>query len=563
MRLLAEAYHLVHNLALSEHEHGRYGHYAEFFGEFRVVVHIDFPDDGFALVILRQFLNDGNQHFARAAPRRPEVDHHKVVGRNDFIEIGVVDFQTMLDKYEYEKYEINTNAQYKESFKDYSFRLLTKDRIETPQVLTNDKIKEVIEKDVNRYMKVHKRVKDDLEYSDDDEPYQKIKEQSKKQTKKQTKSESSEILKAKIKKQIKDYADEKAREAPEETHDEEHDETNEIHKVKTFGKTFMFEEKTVKKIIDKCETKYGLPEEIITLLYIIDKLHDDVKERSRKDNKEPKDNEHKQTEEDGNIDPNSIAVNDDDDDDEQIPEDGEDDNANEQPKELEQIIVEVDEEEDEEDDDDNRNEYHNIAPEDFVKKALDEYISNINDKIFNGDANDNDNGDNSGKLIVQNENYGWFLLSYLRNLCMKYSLLDNRDLNKLNLNNAKEKLKNVRSVLNSKGKYYIDCKYDISGKTLKKVKKIFLRSMFYKSYSFESNNDFNDCLLKFIEEDETDEAYGDDFKMPVEVDPPVIDEKQSCPYEFHFAHSMTGMYAKAAIKNDVSADTQYKLYNVI
>jgi hypothetical protein len=53
-------------------------------GDFGSFVGIQFHDFETALILLRQFLNNGGNHLAWTAPHRPEIHHHNIRGFYDF-----------------------------------------------------------------------------------------------------------------------------------------------------------------------------------------------------------------------------------------------------------------------------------------------------------------------------------------------------------------------------------------------------------------------------------------------------------------------------------------------
>ena len=70
-------------LAIFEQDDGGNGDDAVFGGEIRFVVNIDFSDNRFAGQLIRQAINDRAEHFARSAPRRPEIDKDRTAALKD------------------------------------------------------------------------------------------------------------------------------------------------------------------------------------------------------------------------------------------------------------------------------------------------------------------------------------------------------------------------------------------------------------------------------------------------------------------------------------------------
>src|SRR5437868_5217034 len=65
---------LIYDLTALEDEHGRHGADAVGHRRFRVLIDIDFADDGTALIFIRKFFDDRRDHAAGATPGRREID---------------------------------------------------------------------------------------------------------------------------------------------------------------------------------------------------------------------------------------------------------------------------------------------------------------------------------------------------------------------------------------------------------------------------------------------------------------------------------------------------------
>ena len=90
------AYLLVYYLAVLEHKQRRDAADAEFGRSLGVGVHVDFANDGFAFVLAGQLFYHRPNHAAGAAPLRPEVHEDWLVGVDDFVEVGVGDFDCFM-----------------------------------------------------------------------------------------------------------------------------------------------------------------------------------------------------------------------------------------------------------------------------------------------------------------------------------------------------------------------------------------------------------------------------------------------------------------------------------
>jgi len=69
-----EADDLLGNLALAENQQCGYRAYAVFGGEVLVIVNVHLADADAAIVLVGQFIKDRRDHFAGAAPFRPEIN---------------------------------------------------------------------------------------------------------------------------------------------------------------------------------------------------------------------------------------------------------------------------------------------------------------------------------------------------------------------------------------------------------------------------------------------------------------------------------------------------------
>ena len=76
--------HLVHHLALVEHQHRRDGADAVLAGQTGMVVDVDLADPGLVGIFAGNFVDQGAEHFARAAPLGPKIHEHGHGGEKDF-----------------------------------------------------------------------------------------------------------------------------------------------------------------------------------------------------------------------------------------------------------------------------------------------------------------------------------------------------------------------------------------------------------------------------------------------------------------------------------------------
>src|SRR3989442_3413743 len=71
---------LFNRLAALEKEQGGNAHDTVFAGDVRILVRVELQYFQFAVVFLRQLLDDGRHHLARPAPPGPEVPQHQAIG---------------------------------------------------------------------------------------------------------------------------------------------------------------------------------------------------------------------------------------------------------------------------------------------------------------------------------------------------------------------------------------------------------------------------------------------------------------------------------------------------
>lgn len=70
---------LVHQLTIFQEDDGGDVANAVFHANLAVVVHIDLSDDGFAVILFRQFFDNGTDHAAGTAPFGPEINDHRLI----------------------------------------------------------------------------------------------------------------------------------------------------------------------------------------------------------------------------------------------------------------------------------------------------------------------------------------------------------------------------------------------------------------------------------------------------------------------------------------------------
>src|SRR5690606_31837728 len=91
--LAAEAHVLLLGLAVAEDDQRGNAHDAVALGDVGALVDVELGELDLVAVLAGQFLEDRRHHAARAAPRGPEVDDHRLLRLQDFLlERGAGDF---------------------------------------------------------------------------------------------------------------------------------------------------------------------------------------------------------------------------------------------------------------------------------------------------------------------------------------------------------------------------------------------------------------------------------------------------------------------------------------